>query len=86
VGLGQLLQQRLGPRPATAVEEELHGQACYVGALGPAHILTTAAPSSSGKAASSRTMPSTTASPWRDGFVGRLTTQFHESKGAGDLA
>jgi hypothetical protein len=30
VGLGQLLQQRLGPRPATAVAEVLHGQPGYL--------------------------------------------------------
>src|SRR6266545_3476761 len=34
VGLGQLLQQRLGPRPATAVEEVIHDQACYF----PCHL------------------------------------------------
>ena len=28
VGLGQLVGQRLGPRPPTAVEEVFHGQAC----------------------------------------------------------
>jgi hypothetical protein len=51
VGLGQVLQQRLGPRPATAVEEVFHGQACYLPGLlrrpQPAQILTTAAPGSS---------------------------------------